>query len=139
MTLDTEWRKQALCNKRHIDFWYPPMDADVPEKYYSIARELCHRCPVWETCLSEAVRPPVETWGMWGGLTPQERTAINNATPKPSVLRAHGSWVRYRQGCRCTDCSESQNVHLENVNMNVIPYMHESVGNLDDVRFGLLS
>lgn len=137
--MDTEWRDKALCRKRHIDLWYPPMDADVPEKYYSIARELCRRCPVWETCLREAVKPPVETWGMWGGLTPQERQAINNPSPKPSTVRPHGSWVRYRQGCSCEHCVEAHNVSLENVNVNVIPYVHESLGNLDDIRFGLLS
>lgn len=131
-------RKQALCRNKHIDLWYPPMEAEFPEHYYSIARELCRRCPVWEQCLNEAVTPPVEIWGMWGGLTPQERTAVNNPTPKPSSVRAHGSWVRYRQGCRCTDCSDTHKVNLESVNMNVIPYMHESLGNLDDVRFALL-
>lgn len=133
-----DWRDDASCKGRHIDLWYPPMDAEVPEHYYSIAREVCHRCPVWEQCLSDATKPPVEVWGMWGGLTPQERTALTSASPKPSALRAHGSWLRYRQGCRCADCQESQTVDLENVNMNVIPFMHETLGNLEDIRFMLL-
>ena len=137
--MHTEWRLKALCRTRNNNLWYPPMDADVPEQYYSIARELCRRCPVWETCLEDSQKPPLETWGMWGGLTPQERGALNNPSPKPSIMRAHGSWVRYRQGCRCTPCVDAHNNSLPNVNMNVIPYMHESLGDLDAIRFGLLS
>lgn len=134
--MDTEWRRVSLCHKRNNNFWYPPLDADVPEHYYSIARELCRVCPVWEKCLSDGLK---EDWGMWGGLTPQERKVIGNPAPKPSSVRSHGSWLKYRQGCRCNDCLDGHNNNPKNVNMNVIPYMHEPVGDLDAIRFGMLS
>jgi hypothetical protein len=137
--MNEDWRKEALCLKRHIDFWFPPMDADVPENYYAVAREVCRRCPVWKDCLNDAMKPPVEAWGMWGGLTPQERTVINNSTPKPTAVRPHGSWLRYRQGCDCEACQHAHNDEVTHVNMSVIPYMHESVGDLDAIRFALLS
>ena len=93
--MDTpEWIFKGLCKNRHIDIWYPPLDTDNPDKYYGVAREVCRRCPVWKECLDAGT---TETWGMWGGLTPLERTVITNKSPKPSAIRSHGTWVRYRQ------------------------------------------
>lgn len=133
--MDRDWRQKALCHKRNNNFWYPPMDAEVPEHYYSVARAVCQVCPVWETCLKDGTK---ETWGMWGGLTPQERQALTNENPKPSILRSHGSWLRYRQGCRCELCVEGHSNHNESVNMDVIPYMGEPIGDLDSIRFNML-
>lgn len=130
--MDEEWRLSALCHKRNNNLWFPPMEAEAPEQYYSIAREVCRCCPLWEPCLEDA---KAEKWGMWGGLTPKERN-----TTKQSALKAHGSWIRYRQGCRCDDCNAGHKDSSENVNVNlaVIPYMHEPLPDLSSIRFGLL-
>lgn len=133
--MNDEWRLQALCHKRNADFWYPPLDADAPEQYYSIAREVCRCCPVWEQCLQDGVS---EKWGMWGGLTPKDRTGM--VSDRPALLKPHGSWVRYRQGCRCSHCSDAHISSTENVNVNMngIPYMGEPIGDIASVRFGLI-
>ena len=130
------WMESASCRKRKNDFWYPPLDTDVPDNYYAIGREVCHRCPVWSSCLDAGID---EKWGMWGGLTPQERTALTSATPKASVVRQHGSWIRYRQGCRCNDCVEAHNQPTNEINMSVIPNHGELVQDLEMLRFNLLS
>lgn len=54
---------------------------------------VCANCPVWKECLEFGAD---ETWGMWGGLTPQER--------RGTVRLTHGSVEQFRKGCRCTDC-----------------------------------
>ena len=133
--MDTEWRRKALCHKRNNVFWYPPIEAEAPEQYYAVAREVCRCCPIWEKCLSDGVG---EKWGMWGGLTPKERQPLSDG--KQSLLKPHGSWIRYRQGCRCDLCTDAHTDSSTNVNvkMNVIPYMNEPVEDLSAVRFGLL-
>lgn len=130
------YRSKALCNKRHIDLWYPPLDSDVPERFYTIAREVCKRCEVWRECLDDGLE---EKWGMWGGLTPHERTALTTATPRPTVLKPHGTWTRYRQGCRCHECTSAEEQENEKLNINMIPYMTQSLGDLEMLKYGLLS
>ena len=130
------WMEEASCRKRRNDFWYPPLDTDVPDNYYAIGREVCHRCPVWEKCLDAGID---EKWGMWGGLTPQERTVLITTNPKPSAIKQHGSLIRYRQGCRCSDCVEGNNQPTNKINMSVIPKHGEPVQDLEMLRFNLLS
>jgi len=130
------YRDDALCKRLHIDLWFPPLDADVPERYYSIAREVCKRCPVWVACLDDGIE---ERWGMWGGLTPQERTALTSVTPRPAVFKPHGTWTRYRQGCRCTDCLISEEKENDKINIKLIPKMMESLGDLEMLKYRLLS
>lgn len=135
MMIDEDWRLGALCHKRNNVFWYPPMEADAPEQYYSIAREVCRCCSLWKECLDDGVD---EKWGMWGGLTPKERQPMKDG--KQSLLKPHGSWLRYRQGCDCELCSTAHKDSTENVNVNmsVIPYMNETVIDISTVRYGLL-
>jgi hypothetical protein len=76
---------------------------------------------------------------MWGGLTPQERTALTSPTPRPTVFKPHGTWTRYRQGCRCTDCLVSEAKDNDKININLIPKMTESLGDLEMLKYRLLS
>lgn len=133
--MDEEWRRKALCHKRNNVFWYPPLEAESPEQYYSIAREVCRCCPVWEQCLEDGRD---EKWGMWGGLTPKDRSGASGG--RSTLLKPHGSWVRYRQGCRCGECVDAHTESTKDVNLNMtgIPYMNEPVDDIGSVRFGLI-
>jgi hypothetical protein len=91
-----EWMRDALCRHKNADLWYPPLDAPSPNEYYTIAKLACHRCPVWESCLAAG---QTETWGMWGGLTPQER--------RGTVKLQHNTVESFRKGCRCPQCREA--------------------------------
>ncbi len=73
------WDDDAAC-KGHPDLpWFPP-DKDELEGQdwssflYSIARPICTTCPCREECLNYALENKI-TYGMWGGLTPEERKA----------------------------------------------------------------
>lgn len=130
------YRDDALCKGKNIDLWYPPLDTDVPERFYSIAREVCRRCPVWRDCLDDGAD---ERWGMWGGLTPVERKALGDEKPRASAFKPHGTWLRYRQGCRCSECVDAHEQRTEKINLNLIPSQREPLNDLEMLKYGLLS
>lgn len=98
-----EWAESALCRGLHPDLWYAPMDAPSPNDYYAVGKLVCHQCPVWEECLEyskTSERGKQESWGMWGGLTPQERRGVTKLV--------HGTVEGYRRGCGCDTCRCSE-------------------------------
>lgn len=129
------WRDKALCKGKHIDLWYPPLEADNQEEYYAVAREVCHACPVWRKCLNDGMS---EQWGMWGGLTPLERTAFSKK-PKKTALKPHGTVTRYRQGCYCKKCvNVNETVKQQNKDFSVVPTMQDKDFDLFTILYQLL-
>ena len=67
------WHGQALCAQIGGDLWHP-------DDAYATARAvaLCRTCPVAADCLDYAmtVEPPGCRHGVWGGLTPTQRTRL---------------------------------------------------------------
>lgn len=95
---DMEWLEDALCHGLHAHLWFPPLESPTPGNYYEVGKKVCFRCPVWKECLDEATRNG-EVWGMWGGLTPQERRGTTRV--------AHGTVEKSRLGCICIDCKRT--------------------------------
>lgn len=60
------WRSRAECRETPEHF-FPDDDFAVRE-----AKKMCAQCPVRNACLEEALRFR-EPYGIWGGLTPEER------------------------------------------------------------------
>jgi hypothetical protein len=90
---------------------------------------------VWKKCLESGRE---EKYGMWGGLTPQERTVLNTPTPKKNAVRPHGTWVRYRQGCRCVDCFKAHVGKIDKINIEKIPKMIDELTDLETLKFTLI-
>lgn len=76
-TTAPDWT-DAACVGHDTDLWYPtgggrgnPADWDTP-------RLLCRACPVRHACLEWATSNPDPTLGegLWGGLTPRERSKL---------------------------------------------------------------
>lgn len=129
------WRDEALCKGKHIDLWYPPLDASNQDEYYAVAREVCHACPVWRKCLNDGMN---EQWGMWGGLTPLERS-IFNKKPRKTALKPHGTVTRYRQNCYCKKCvSANEASKKQNKNIDVVPNMEDRDFDLFTILYQLL-
>lgn len=118
-----EWRKLASCRNKFVDFWFPPVDVGNISQYFSVAKAVCDRCPVWKLCLNDGMD---ENWGMWGGLMPNEIKAIK---AEGAHLKPHGTPTRYRQGCACSSCEKAHNVELKPLDLNIIP----NLGDLVDV------
>jgi hypothetical protein len=131
-----DWMLEAVCRKVKNDFWYPPLEEKNPEQYYAVGRELCRRCPVWKDCLKTGIE---ERWGMWGGLTPLERTPLTPAGANKTAHKPHGSWIRYRQGCKCSACVEAHNKPVSKLNTSVLPSWDKPIDDVEILHFKLLS
>lgn len=127
-----EWTADALCRGLAPDPWYPPLESPTPNDYYAVAREVCNRCPAWRSCLEYSYRnKDDEKYGMWGGLTPQERNG------KKTAMRAHGTITRYRQGCTCAKCSGAMNTKKPHLDLSVYPRAGQPV-NIDELKYQIL-
>lgn len=62
------WRDAGLCaTTTDPDRWYSESAAVVAH-----ARTICAACPAREPCADYGIENQ-ESWGIWGGLTPNER------------------------------------------------------------------
>lgn len=104
-----DWTELAACNGVHIDVFYPSDEGSGGEELWTTARRYCAGCPVARACLREALaeeltRPVRMRFGMRGGLTPDERFAMDGAT---------------RHGPRRSHCKNGHEMVGDNV------YLHE--------------
>jgi WhiB family redox-sensing transcriptional regulator len=60
------------CQVTDPELWFSTHESSSK---YTIARNLCNRCPVRAKCLEYALANE-ETYGMFGGLTPNERRKL---------------------------------------------------------------
>ncbi|MER5887278.1 WhiB family transcriptional regulator [Streptomyces sp. NPDC001941] len=68
--------QSALCTTVNPEVFF----ATVPF-VVEIARRVCERCPVQRACLQGALERG-EQYGMWGGLTPEERRELRRPRRK---------------------------------------------------------
>jgi WhiB family transcriptional regulator, redox-sensing transcriptional regulator len=76
--LSTEWHDSALCRGEAGRDFYPPFGGE--RKRERVAREqraksICAACPVRSQCLEQAIASG-ERYGVWGGLTFDERVTF---------------------------------------------------------------
>ena len=81
---ESTWHREALCAQMGGDalFGWEGEKSRSIVLVYQQARKICARCPVQNECLEEALelqgnRAQQHRYGMWGGLTPGERTEIS--------------------------------------------------------------
>jgi WhiB family redox-sensing transcriptional regulator len=72
----------AACAQHPSSWWFEP--ARWPK-----AIEICRGCPMRSDCLGQALQQG-ERLGVWGGLTPEQRAALPNATVIP-IRRPRGA------------------------------------------------
>ncbi|MGW6032731.1 WhiB family transcriptional regulator [Gordonia terrae] len=75
-----EWQLQARCRERSIEEFYPPQAKTRKGRWERRQREheavaLCHSCTVIQQCREYALSAR-EPYGVWGGLTEDERMDI---------------------------------------------------------------
>lgn len=72
------WMDDAACKDEPPDTFFPPSEGnrqDTPDHpMWERGKAICAGCPVVDDCLAYAVRN--EKYGLWGGLTPAERSAL---------------------------------------------------------------
>lgn len=62
-----EWRTAARCLAYPAEIWFDDTETAV---------RVCRSCPVWRSCLGEALRTGA-AHGVWGGFTPQQRRQLD--------------------------------------------------------------
>ena len=62
------------CMGSDPDAWFPELH-QANAREVKVAKNLCGQCPVQKECLIYAMGNP-ELQGIWGGLTPRERSVL---------------------------------------------------------------
>lgn len=73
-----EWQLQAACRGVDTQVFFSP-EAERGSRRLArerVAKAVCSTCPVMSTCRDHAIRM-AEPFGVWGGLTPDERRALS--------------------------------------------------------------
>jgi WhiB family transcriptional regulator, redox-sensing transcriptional regulator len=65
-----EWQDRAACREIPVEFFFPPAEQEADE-----AKAICAMCEVRQPCLEFAIQEG-ERFGIWGGLTTQERRSL---------------------------------------------------------------
>lgn len=69
-----EWKAQGACAEHDPEVFFPERGADV-----DTAKRICAGCTVRRDCLTYALTPPVERFGIWGGMSNRERRKLTVA------------------------------------------------------------
>lgn len=102
------WRADAACQDSDPAIFFPvagpTVRADVKR-----AKEICAKCPVRQACLDYSLQLPFPWHGIFGGLTPRERSAIGPRYTRPIE---HGTVAGYNRERRegispCDRCKEA--------------------------------
>lgn len=66
----SEWRNSAACRSKNTELFFYQKEKDVIE-----AKKVCNKCPVKDVCAEYALSGGIG-FGVWGGLSEQDRAAI---------------------------------------------------------------
>lgn len=88
-----DWRSTAVCAAPGIDpeLFYPIDTGPAGATAVVRAKQVCADCPVRAECLADvmSVEDPAERWGVTGGLSAEERSALylreHRPMPAPAV------------------------------------------------------
>ncbi len=70
MAIGAEWQEEGACKSFPVEMFFPPVEQEADD-----AKEICATCGVREPCLEFAIDAK-EPFGIWGGLTSQERRSL---------------------------------------------------------------
>lgn len=83
-----EWSQFAACVGVGQLMFPDPSDS----RGTHAAKRVCAVCPVRSECLNQAFEGG-ETWGVWGGFTPAERTALRRRVARNNLRVVNGADV----------------------------------------------
>lgn len=74
-----EWMTRATCAGQPTEIFFPETVGVTNERIYDHAKTFCNECNVRYECLTMALgleTPDVRRYGVWGGLSPEERDKL---------------------------------------------------------------
>jgi WhiB family transcriptional regulator, redox-sensing transcriptional regulator len=91
--MDIDWDR-AACKNLPTEFFFKIEDRGVSKLIdVGVFRFTCLPCPIWEQCLRYAVRN--ENYGVWGGMTSEERKAIMSNRPSEIKSKVYQDFSNY--------------------------------------------
>ena len=91
MATSHTWQDQAACRTLPLDVFFPPAEQEA-----DVAKTVCSACLVKDPCLEAAIAAG-ERFGIWGGLTSDERrTLIARRRARAAAARASGQEIPLR-------------------------------------------
>jgi WhiB family redox-sensing transcriptional regulator len=80
--LDLAFMEVGNCRDMDPEHFYPTRGETSKER---AARAVCRGCEVKQECLEYALTPPVERFGIWGGMSEKERRRVRSATLRSAM------------------------------------------------------
>jgi WhiB family redox-sensing transcriptional regulator len=77
------WRKRSACISESPELFFPIGTAGYAILQIEKAKNICGHCKVIDTCLKWAIESGQDN-GVWGGLSGDERHALNTASSAPN-------------------------------------------------------
>ena len=75
-----DWRELAACRDEDPELFFPVGSGRAANAQIKQAKAVCARCPVRARCLEAGMS---EEYGVWGGLTEEERRALRQTPERP--------------------------------------------------------
>ena len=70
-----DWRQRAACLGEDPELFFPVADIRSAPEQLAVAKAVCARCPVIDTCLTWSLQTGQNT-GVWGGMSEAERRTL---------------------------------------------------------------
>lgn len=93
-----DWWDHAVCAAKPTELFFGAREAAKTAASNRAAKKVCATCSVQDPCLNYALDNN-ERWGVWGGLTPRERSKMLTARESLRVSRAVLRHVTDEQAC----------------------------------------
>ncbi len=85
--MNDSWREYAACRTQDPELFFPVGSSGPALEEIEMAKSICHHCPVREQCLDYAMKTG-QDYGIWGGLTEDERRVLARRRRNARVNRA---------------------------------------------------
>ena len=109
---EVKWEEAACRDFIYTDLFYTVEEqrSILQYEYINALRSICARCPIWAECLKYALEN--EQYGVWGGMTSVERTALRDRQRYPNqraraIAELSKYGISYQQIIECMVDTES--------------------------------
>lgn len=96
-----EWNLAKACTPADAALFFPERGTDA-----DTAKRICAGCTVRRECLTYALTPPVEKWGIWGGLSGKERRRLRRTASAAAIAAAPLPPIVYTSVARAESIAE---------------------------------
>lgn len=82
-----DWRHRAACRDVDPEIFFPIGNSGPALLQIEEAKQVCHRCPVEDSCREWALTSNQDS-GVWGGMSEDERRLARRRSPYRSRISA---------------------------------------------------